>query len=425
MNKQLAAMGLRFADPVQEQNFRAAYAAEVLVRQRVLAGFGLVVFLVFALRDIAIGPVFGWEPFYWRIFVILPLLAFAFVSSFTESLQPQFPRIFAALLIAVIAATGTLSLLYPPYGPNDPAQMTRTLSTMMMLVATMCVAGLRFEHAVVVGGIAAAFWMLGSIARPLPPPLYPSMILNIVTTFLICAAVAYWLERAARDAFAARLAAKAEIEKRQDALVATLPKHVAERLVRNERPIAEAFVEAFVVLADLAGFSTLLKRIGPKRAVQMLDDLFTEFDVLTEKHRLQRLRTVGDSYVAVGGTFDSQGGAAEAAQMALDMLEAVARVATRYDLPLRVRIGVHVGPLIGGVVGRTAPIYDFWGDAFDVAAGLQSAADAGQILCSENFYWRAGRTWAFEGSGAREFAGVGTLQTFRLIGPARAAQAAD
>ena len=193
----------------------------------------------------------------------------------------------------------------------------------------------------------------------------------------------------------------------------------------NERPIAEAFVESFVVLADLAGFSTLLKRIGPKRAVQMLDDLFTEFDVLTEKHRLQRLRTVGDSYVAVGGTFDSQGGAAEAAQMALDMLEAVARVATRYDLPLRVRIGVHVGPLIGGVVGRTAPIYDFWGDAFDVAAGLQSAADAGQILCSENFYWRAGRTWAFEGSGAREFAGVGTLQTFRLIGPARAAQAAD
>ena len=196
---------------------------------------------------------------------------------------------------------------------------------------------------------------------------------------------------------------------------------MVERVANNQRPIAEAFVEAVVVLADLAEFNTLSKRIGPRRTVELLDDLFTEFDVLAEKHQLQRLRTVGDSYVVVGGTFEGlRGGVSEAAHMALDMIKAVELVARRFDLPLQVRIGVHVGPLIGGVVGRTSPIYDFWGDTFNVVSELQIACASGRVMCSENFYWRAGRAWDFEPIGAREFAGIGTLQTFYLLGPAKA-----
>ena len=136
---------------------------------------------------------------------------------------------------------------------------------------------------------------------------------------------------------------------------------------------------------------------------------------------MQRLRTVGDSYVVVGGTFEGlRGGVSEAAHMALDMIKAVELVARRFDLPLQVRIGVHVGPLIGGVVGRTSPIYDFWGDTFNVVSELQIACASGRVMCSENFYWRAGRAWDFEPIGAREFAGIGTLQTFYLLGPAKA-----
>lgn len=421
LNRHLAALGLRFANPDDERKFRAEHATAMLPRQRVLTGFALVSFLVFAVRDIAGGPTFGWAAFYWRVFFILPLLGLTFVLTFSQAVRPQFERIFVTIFATVIAATGVLSLLYPPYGATDPAQATRTMTTMMLIIAVTCVAGIRFAHAVPLALAAVVFWILGSFAKALSADLYPTMFLNVLTCLFLGGAAAYWLERAAREAFAARRDRDAELARRQDALFATLPRHVVDRVARGERPIAEAFVEAVVVLADLAGFNTLSKRIGPKRTVELLDDLFTEFDALAEKHQLQRLRTVGDSYCVVGGTFEGlKGSASEAAQMALDMVKAVERVAKRFDLPVAVRVGVHVGPLIGGVVGRTTPIYDFWGDTFNVVSELQLMAEGGQILCSENFYWRAGRAWAFEPHSTRELPGIGKLQTFCLCGVAPA-----
>jgi class 3 adenylate cyclase len=99
----------------------------------------------------------------------------------------------------------------------------------------------------------------------------------------------------------------------------------------------------------------------------------------------------------------------------------VADAALRFDLPLGVRIGIHVGPLIGGVVGQLAPIYDFWGDTLNVVNDLEAASEIGKIHCSEPFYWRLGEAWQFEHRGPREFRGVGTLRTFYLLGPAEAA----
>lgn len=421
MHKQLAALGLRFSDPKEEETFQAEHAATVLPRQRVLIGFALVVFLAYAVRDIAIGPTFGYGALYLRIFFILPILGLSFVLTFTESVRPHFQTVFVSLLVIVIAAIGMLSLLYPHYGPTDPAQANRTMSSMMLTLAIMTIAGLRFEYAVAVGVISVVFWFFGSLAKELAPELYPTLFLNVLTSFVIGLFVAYWQELTARSAFGARLEASRAKEKADDSLYASLPRHVVERVTRNDRPIAEAFVEAVVVLADLEEFNTLSKRIGPKRTVELLDDLFTAFDVLAEKHQLQRLRSVGDSYVVVGGTFEGlRGGVSEAAQMALDMIKVVEEVARRFDLPLAVRVGVHVGPLIGGVVGRTSPIYDFWGDTFNVVSELQLACTGGRILCSENFYWRAGRGWEFEAFGQREFAGIGTMQTFYLRGPSAA-----
>jgi class 3 adenylate cyclase len=419
VNKHLAALGLRFADPDEERKFQAERAASVLPRQRVLIGFALVVFLLYAVRDIAIGPAFGYGPLYWRLFFILPVLGASLALSFTDSVKPHFPTVFMALTVVTIAALGMLSLLYPHYGPSDPAQANRTMSSMMIILAVMAVGGLGFVEAMLVGFVAVVFWFLGSFARALAADLYPTFLLNVLTCYTIGGFVAFWLERAARRAFAAARETSREREKAQAALYATLPRHVVERIARNDRPIAEAFVEAVVVLADLVEFNTLSKRIGPKQTVELLDELFTVFDALADKHQLQRLRTVGDSYVVVGGTFEGlRGGVSEAAQMALDMLKAVDDVSRKFDLPIAARVGVHVGPLIGGVVGRTAPVYDFWGDTFNVVADLQIACAAGRVLCSENFYWRAGREWTFEAAGTLEFAGIGTLPTFYLAGRA-------
>lgn len=425
VDKSLAALGLRFADPDDERAFQAEHDGSMLMRQRVLIGMALVIFLVYAIRDIAIGPSFGYGALYFRLFFILPVLGLSFALTFSEAVRPHFQTVFTALLVIVIAAVGMLSLLYPHYGPTDPAQTSRTMSTMMMTLAIMALSGLRFEQAMLTGVIAVLFWFMGSIAKQLQPDLYPTLALNVVTSFVVGGFVVYWLERAERSAFGARQALVREREKSHNALYATLPRHVVERIARNDRPIAEPFVEAVVVLADLASFNLMSKRIGPTETVRILDHVFTAFDRLAEKYQLQRVRTVGDSYMAVGGTYEgSRGGPREAARMAMEMLTIVSQSAKTFDMPLNVRIGIHVGPLIGGVVGQSSPTYDFWGDTLNVVNELEFSSEAGRIHCSENFYWRLGQEWAFEPRGAREFKGIGTLQTFYLLGPAKVAATA-
>lgn len=418
LHKPLAAWGLRFDDPEREAQFRAESAVRVLTRQRVLIVFAFVVYLVYAVRDISLGPTFGYAPLYLRVFFILPVIAIAFGLTFSPTVRPRFHSVFTSILVIVIACQGMLSLLYPHYGPTDPSQANRTMSSMMMILAVMTVGGLRFEHAVGLGLLTTVFWFLGSAAKALSPDLYPTLLLNVLTSFVIGAFVAYWLERAERARFEAQGETARAREKSETALFAAMPRHVVEKIARNERPIAEPFVEAVVVLADLAQFNTLARRIGPKETVRVLDHIFSAFDDLGRKHKLERVRTVGDSYMAVGGAYEgAHGGAAEAALMARDMIAIVAAAAKSFDLPLAVRVGIHVGPLIGGVVGRSTPIYDFWGDTLNVVNELEAASEVGKIHCSEPFYWRLGDRWRFEERGPREFRGVGTLRTFYVLGP--------
>lgn len=425
LHKPLTDWGLRFADPEQEALYRAEHVVRVLPQQRVLIAFAFIVYLVYAVRDIAIGPTAGYAPLYWRVFFILPVIAITFGLTFSPTVRPQFPSVFAAVLVIIVASQGILSLLYPHYGPTDPAHATRTMSSMMLILSIMTVAGIRFEHAVALGLLATVFWVLGSAAKSLDSALYPTMALNVVTSFAIGTFVAYWLERAERLRFLALAQTKREKEKSQTALFAAMPRHVVEKLARNERPIAEPYVEAVVVLADLAAFNTLARRIGPKETVRVLDHVFTAFDELGDKYKLARVRTVGDSYMAVGGAYEgAHGGVTQAALMARDMTAIVAAAAKSFDLPLAVRVGIHVGPLIGGVVGKSSPIYDFWGDTLNVVNELEATSEAGKIHCSEPFYWRLGDAWRFEERGSREFRGVGTLRTFYVLGPVETAAAA-
>jgi class 3 adenylate cyclase len=416
LDNTLTSLGLRFADPRAEARFAEESSARALPRQRALIVFAFVVYLVYAVRDIAIGPTFGYEPLYFRVFFILPVIAIVFGLSFSAAVQPSFHAVMTALAVTIIASQGMLSLLYPHFGPADPAQANRTMSTMMLILGVMSVSGLRFPYAVGLGLLAVVFWFLGSIAKQLATDLYPTLLLNVLTSFVIGAFTAFWIERAERRSFEARGEAVRATEKSETVLFAQIPRHVVERIAANDRPIAEPFVEAVVVLADLAGFNTLARRIGPKETVRVLDHVFSAFDELGEAHKMERVRTVGDSYMAVGGAYEgAHGDAADAARFAQAMIAIVAEAARQFDLPLAVRVGVHVGPLIGGVVGKSAPIYDFWGDTLNVVNDLEASSETGKIHCSEPFYWRLGEAWRFEERGPREFRGVGTIKTFYLL----------
>jgi len=225
------------------------------------------------------------------------------------------------------------------------------------------------------------------------------------------------VEATLRQQFLARQSLDAERARSDELLRAALPAHAADRLKRGEQNIADAFIDATVLFTDLVGFTDLSKRIGPKETVRVLDHIFSRFDEIVAEHGLDRVKTMGDGYLAIGGTSgEPRGGAEDAAKAALDMIAAVEDARAQFGMPLALRIGLHVGPVIGGVVGDRRPTYDYWGDTLNIASRLESTGVAGRVHCSEAAFWRLGKTYRFDARGPIELEGYATVQSYLLTG---------
>jgi class 3 adenylate cyclase len=420
VNNILSAIGLRFSDNAQEAEFRREFTAAALRRQRVLATLGLVIFLVYAVRDVALGSAAGYAPLYFRVFFILPMLGFGLAMSYRPNARDAYHTLFTALLIAVIAAVGILSLLYPQYAPRDPSQANRTMSSVLLVFGVMTLSGLRFTHALLVGLVAVVFWLLISYSKALDPALYPTYLLNVVTAFVMASFATYWLERAERNAFAARHRVKTAEAAADVANRADLPAGVVARMKSSSDPIADTFIEAAVVMMDLAGFTDISRRVGAAGTVRILNRIFAGLDEIADKYKLERITTVGDSCLLIGGTHAGSGDIEAAINAARDTLALAEAVSKEVGQPIAFRIAVHIGPLIGGIIGQGRPRYEYWGDTITIAGALEAGGQPGRIHCSETVYWRTSRSWRYTAMGTLEIPGFSTMQTYFLIGPALA-----
>ena len=163
-------------------------------------------------------------------------------------------------------------------------------------------------------------------------------------------------------------------------LLNVLPQPIAERLKQGESTIADSFTEVSVLFADVVDFTKLSARMPPAELVDLLNELFSAFDHLTEKHGLEKIKTIGDAYMVVGGLPHPRTDHAEAiAEMALDMQDEVARLNAEHSLWLQIRCGINSGPVVAGVVGTTKFIYDLWGDTVNTAARMESHGVGGRI----------------------------------------------
>jgi class 3 adenylate cyclase/CheY-like chemotaxis protein len=176
-----------------------------------------------------------------------------------------------------------------------------------------------------------------------------------------------------------------EQEKSDQLLLNILPKPVAERIKKGETNIADSYPDVTVLLADLVGFTTLSAHIGPEQIVQLLNEIFSAFDLLTEKHGLEKIKTIGDAYMVAGNLSLSRADHAEAsAELALEMQTEIERLNHEYDTSVRLRIGICTGPVVAGVIGRKRFAYDLWGETVNLACRLESTGEAGQIQIAES-----------------------------------------
>ena len=207
----------------------------------------------------------------------------------------------------------------------------------------------------------------------------------------------------------------AEQLRSEQLLLNILPKPIAERMKNGETNIADNHPDVTVLLANLVGFTTLSAHIVPEQVVQLLNEIYSAFDLLTEKHGLEKIKTIGDAYMVAGGLSSSGPDHAEAcAELALDLQEEIERLNQEYNTSIRLRIGMSTGPVIAGVIGRRRFAYDIWGETVNLACRLESTGEPGKIQIAESTYERLKHKYQFAPKHSIDVKGQDQLSAYWL-----------
>jgi PAS domain S-box-containing protein len=200
-------------------------------------------------------------------------------------------------------------------------------------------------------------------------------------------------------------------------LLNILPSPIADRLKLTSNTIAEDFAEVSVLFADIVGFTQLASSLSAIELVSLLNRIFSAFDRLSEKHSLEKIKTVGDAYMVVGGLPTRRADHAEAiAEMALDMQSTIAQFRDQMGKEVNIRIGINTGPVVAGVIGIKKFSYDLWGDTVNIASRMETHGLAGQIQVTAATYERLREKYLFEERGLIQVKGKGKMMAYLLIG---------
>ncbi|MCH7846080.1 MAG: adenylate/guanylate cyclase domain-containing protein [Acidobacteria bacterium] len=208
----------------------------------------------------------------------------------------------------------------------------------------------------------------------------------------------------------------AEQEKSERLLLNVLPAAIAERLKRGEEPIADRIPEVTVVVADIVGFTPMSEQVAPTDVVHLLNELFSKFDDLTDELGLEKLKTIGDAYQAMGGL---PGTDPDHTAAIADLALAMGAEADQHTVPgfgrLQLRIGIDVGPVVAGVIGKRKFSYEIWGDTINTASRMESHGVPGHIQVTEHVYDRLRDRYLFEPRGVIAVKGKGDMPTYFLL----------
>lgn len=241
-------------------------------------------------------------------------------------------------------------------------------------------------------------------------------ITGLIPSLIIAFYVNLSLDLRARELFTNMLMLDAEKAKTENLLYNVLPKEVAQKL-RSGTTVADAFPEATVVFLDLVDSSHLAKSLSPTHFVSVLNRFFLLADHCAERFGVEKVKTIGDAYLAVTGTL-GPGGAVEALAFAREVILEIDKLAKDVSLDLCIRVGIHTGSVIGGVIGELRVAYDYWGDTMNVASRIQSVAEINGIAVSRQTYYLTRYSQPYRQPRIVTLKGVGELEVFDADIPA-------
>jgi class 3 adenylate cyclase len=206
-----------------------------------------------------------------------------------------------------------------------------------------------------------------------------------------------------------------ERAKSQRLLLNVLPERIVGRLESGEAPIADRHQDVTVLFGDFVDFTRISADLSPSVLVEELNELFRGFDEICDSTGVEKIKTVGDAYLAVGGLSPDLGDGVDAiAETALRMTALVADHARRHAT-WQIRVGANAGPVVAGVVGASKFAYDVWGDTVNIASRLESTSEPGRIHVSSGLAKRLEPNYVLEPRGLVDLKGMGAIETYFLV----------
>jgi class 3 adenylate cyclase len=407
----LEKFGLHFPDDAYETAFVDIYIRGWAIVSQVFLVVGGAYFSIFAAWDMMLDPVNGQTGLLIRGLFIMPLF-FVFAAILLTDVGKR--HIEAVLLSALF--TGLLGGI-GVYSALDKGFDYAALLFVLLFMGVTAAMPVRARYLLPASLIYLAVALLGHLwADNARPGMLLINFLSIACAFSLGSMSVVVRERAARQQFMTDRELDAARARVDELLFSILPRDIVQRIQSGESEIAESLREVTIVFADLAGFTELARQLSAQDLVKVLAKLFSAFDKEAERYNIDRIKTIGDAYMAISGIGRSVGRdhVEDAADFAIAVQAAVHRIQRETGYPIDVRIGMHVGPVVAGVIGRRRPAFDCWGESVNLASRLESNAPRGGILISESVFVRLKERFDVEGVDAIDLKGIGFTKAFVL-----------
>ncbi len=405
--ERLATVG---ALPTDDDEVRLKKALLVLIAILILP-----ISAIWAVLYLAFGAWTGLVAVLYALISVASIVLFARNRDFELLLKIQLLDIALAPTLSMIAIGGLL--------PTGGVGFWGILAPLGALVFRGAASGIRWFVLWLVlflgSGLAAIL-----LATPSPLPTWFSSLMLALNISVGGALVFTLLSIFAKQRQDAQAALQAEHERAEGLLLNILPGSIAERLKTNPHTIADQFSEASVLFADVVDFTSWSKDLRPAEVVGMLDRLFGEFDELADRYGLEKIKTIGDSYMVAAGVPSPRADHATAlAGLALDMVAATESGGACGELGLQLRVGINSGPVVAGVIGRKRFLYDLWGDAVNIASRMESHGTPNHIQVTRATYELIEEEFMCRPRGTVPIKGKGDMETWYLVGRRSAIEA--
>jgi adenylate cyclase len=417
LRRRLAKLRLRFADPALESAYRADRLHLNIgnIRFAFLAGIALWVGWgillrpqMLALADLRLDLVI-------RVGVFIPMLVIGLVLSYT----PIFGRIWEWVSVAIAIVTIVVWVYYSSNVQTLPAEYGY-VGVILITSFTYALLRLRFVLVVFITVVGIGVYLPYAFTAPyVNQASAPIAALYLFSFGLLGAMGAYWMERFTRQLFVRERQLDQERQRSDRLLANILPQAVVEQLKASpgER-VAQAFEEVSVVFIDAVGSTEQAARSSPEEFADALDALFRHLDELADRHGLEKIKTIGDGYMAVAGApvpMPDPAGAAVA--MALDVLDRCKVVRWPSGDRVVVRGGVATGPAVAGIIGERKFAYDVWGDTVNLASRLEEQGEPGEFLVSDSTVAQVEDRYALGRARTVDIKGKGPTQVRAVLAP--------